>query len=275
MNRIFILALISLALGGCIKKGTDYSALSKDAALSQSITSDVFKTIDNEAKNGNYSSTVGKTDGTYQSQVDTCATITLNTNGGNFPMTLTLDFGSGCTDVYGVNRKGKLICTFSGRYTQQGSVITVTTDNYYVNGYKVEGTKTITNSGRNSDNKMYFTVVDQDGKITHPDGKVSTWTSNYTQTWIAGEGTTGLFGICDDTYSFDGTVQGVAVTGDSYRLQSSSPLIKNACCYWVSGGVIDIYVNNSMVASVNYGDGNCDATATVTYGGKDYVVYIQ
>src|SRR5690242_19681688 len=109
MKRPYLFAIVILAVSffSSCKKQTDYSALSQDAGLTQSLSSDMFKTVDNESKNGSYSGTIGKTDGV--TGTNTCATVTLDINGGNFPMTLTMDFGSGCTDSYGVTRKGKLI----------------------------------------------------------------------------------------------------------------------------------------------------------------------
>lgn len=277
INFALILA-VAITFASCQKDKVDYQKLSEDAALSQSLSSDVFKTVDNEAKSGGDEDLTGKKESIRQSNA-TCATIHLLTTNGNFPDTLIIDFGStGCTDFYGINRKGKLICAFTGPYKAQGTIVTVSTENYIVNGYKVEGVKTITNKGRNTNGKMYFTVVDANGKITKPDGKVVTWTSNYTSTWTKGEDTdfwqVGISGICDDEYAMEGAISGTGSAGDTYSYQSTSPIIKNVCCYYIQQGTLDVYVNGKKVAAVDYGDGTCDSKMVVTYNNKDYVVYM-
>lgn len=53
---------------------------------------------------------------------------------------LTIDFGtSGCTDPKGNVRKGKLIFTYHGKRFMPESTIVTTTENYELNGVKLEG----------------------------------------------------------------------------------------------------------------------------------------
>ena len=76
-----------------------------------------------------------------------CAIYTLDdTIPGEYPKTLTLDFGTGCTSADGIMRKGKLIYVFSDPLLVPGATASVTFDQYVVNGYGVLGTYTITNN---------------------------------------------------------------------------------------------------------------------------------
>ncbi len=86
------------------------------------------------------------------------------------------------------NRTGKVIAHRTGKYRNPGSTTVITTDGYTVDGYLVEGTKTITNLGKNAlDQQQYSVVVS--GEITTPDSDIITWNSSRTRTWIEGADT--------------------------------------------------------------------------------------
>src|SRR5688500_5478315 len=56
---------------------------------------------------------------------------------------LTIDFGtSGCQDLKGNIRTGKLIFTYHGKKFEPVSTVITTTENYFINGVKIEGTRT-------------------------------------------------------------------------------------------------------------------------------------
>ncbi len=274
---LFILTIFILS--SCKKKeAVNYNLLAEDAAISESVANDVFKVVDNESKNGQFGDSVGKTSFTYLSSLDTCAIVTLNTNGGNFPMDLTIDFGSGCTDLYGTVRKGKIKCVYTGPYTNPGDSVIVTAEDYYVNGFKVEGSHIIVNKGRNSDGNLEFSV-DVACAITKPDGGLITWNSQRTNEWTEGESTSwvplGWLSVCDDVYEISGEGEGVTSDGHSYRLVITSPVVKRVCCYWVVQGKVSLEVDGSHVAEVDYGNGACDFSATLIYGNNSYVIVIQ
>src|SRR5262249_48395105 len=106
-----------------------------------------------------------------------CGAVTLTGTAGGWPTAASIDFGSGCLDDHGVMRKGKLSVAYQGAYFTPGSSLTVTTDNFYINGYTVDGTLTITNNGRNSNNNLEFSVEVQQGSILKPDGRLVTFES--------------------------------------------------------------------------------------------------
>ena len=83
--------------------------------------------------------------------------ITIDTIGSL--KTVTVDYGSSncdCND--GKTRRGKIITTFTGFYHAQGTIITHTPVDYYVNDIKIEGTKTVENMGLNTSGQPYFNV---------------------------------------------------------------------------------------------------------------------
>lgn len=250
----------------------------QDNALAQNMFDDVKKVVEQAADDeGNSTSKTGYFFGT-------CASVTINPNWIDstqyWPKTMTIDFGtSNCTGNDGINRRGILTVTLTDRYRNAGSVLTVQPQNYFVNDHQIEGTKTITNNGRNSSNNLSFTVQVSNAKITFPTGGYTTWNSTRTNEWIAGESTTwfanGLSGICDDVYLITGSASGVNRNGLSYSVNITSPLRKELCCRWIVSGSLDIVPSGLLTRSVNFGTGNCDATATVTIAGNTFTVIMN
>jgi hypothetical protein len=289
-SRILMLLAIcgTLYISSCGKKddtnnqNINYSKLAEDSQIAQSMSDDASSQVNNESKGGQYSSNIEKNNGgiaSWTSQMDSCAIITLDPNGGVFPMTLTIDFGStGCTGLDYKTRKGKLTAVFSGRYTDAGSVVTISFDNYYVNGYKVEGTKTITTNGRVGGN-LSFTERDIDGRITKPDGGIITWESTRTNSWVEGELSTGWLGIFDDKYAITGSATGQTSDGTDYEIDITTPLQYEVLCNTtynvVTEGALSYKVEGTEVATLDYGSGTCDRNVVVSYGGNDYTIVIQ
>jgi len=99
-------------------------------------------------------------------QPQTCATVSVTPkDAAQWPKTVTIDFGTaGCTGQNGYLRKGKIIYTLDKKLITTGAVLTITFENYSVNGHKIEGVCTITNNG--SLNGLNVTVKLTNGKIT-------------------------------------------------------------------------------------------------------------
>lgn len=279
---------VALIVAACrIDKKTpvDYQKLASETISTQKLYDDLFKVLDEEAKNGDYSDTLnGKTVIVRKAVSDTCAIVTLDVSGG-FPMTLTIDFGTGCTAVNTVSggtitRRGIVQAVFSGPYDQAGSTVTISPNNYYVNDYKLEGTTTITNAGRNSSNNLEFSVETPNGQVIAPNGNVTTWVSERLHEWIAGENTNiltnGIAGICDDTYLISGYAAGEISDGTTYRIQSGTPLRKEICCRWVTDGTLTYFVNGDELGTLDYATTTCtNPTANFTYGNQTIVIVIQ
>lgn len=67
-----------------------------------------------------------------------------------------MDFGTGCSIVFNgdtIVRSGQIIITVTDRKYVVGSEHIVTFNNFYMNGVKIEGTKTRTNLGMNAENR--------------------------------------------------------------------------------------------------------------------------
>lgn len=189
-----------------------------------------------------------------------CAKITGDINTTTFPKTITVDFGTGCTDPKGVVRSGKLIYTITEKPRVAGSKLTVERSNYMVNGNKVEGTIIFANI-TGTDKVPTWSKAVAGGKITYTDGSVYTFDSQRKMRLVAGLDTPKC---SDDTVEiFEGYKNITKTNGDVLRFAISSSLIKPRTCEYITKGTISI--SGTVVnGTLDFGDGNCDNKGVFT-----------
>lgn len=186
------------------------------------------------------------------------------------PRKMTIDYGKGTLCADGKTRSGRLNVTWTGRYRQTGSVITITPDSFYQSGHKTDGTKTIENKGRNAAGNLHYTVTVINARVTRTDGRILTWNAQRDREWIAGEGT---LTWRDDVYLLTGNASGAGSGGVSYSLNITTPLrVDLGCEYRLTAGIVELVPYGKRMRTVNYGDGTCDNTFTVTIGSKTYTI---
>lgn len=197
-----------------------------------------------------------------------CATIILDTS--VYPRMLTVDFGEeNCLCGDGRYRRGKIIVSFTGRYREEGTMLTHTFDNYFVNDNQVKGTRIVTNEGRNEDDNLYFTI-NVDGQIIKADGSGQiTWISNREREWIEGEDTYEWF---DDVYLITGEGHGKTAAGRNYIVKITNPLRKEIGCRYFVSGTYEFTPEGIPTRIVDFGDGECDKIITVTVNGVTVII---
>lgn len=191
-----------------------------------------------------------------------CATVTVTPQGQTFPKTVVIDYGtSGCTGVLGYTHKGKITYSITNRFIIPGSTIVATFENYSVNGYKVEGTYTVTNA--TTGNAPAITTQVTGGKITYPDG---TWyTHAGLRNFIQTSGVQTLSIAEDDEFSVTGSSSITASDNRKLDATIKTPLLKKFTCPNIVSGTVDFTYNN-VKGLWSYGEGACDKTATITVG---------
>ena len=186
------------------------------------------------------------------------------------PKSVTIDWGNtNCDCNDGKQRRGKIITTFTGKYRDVGTVITHTPVNYYVNDNKIEGTRTVTNMGLNASNQPYFNVS-IDGVVTMSTGEVFTYTSTRVRTWTNGSST--LLTFLDDEYDITGSATATSTSGNGYTATITSPLHIKVGCAFITSGILDFTPTGKLLRTINYGDGTCDTSFTVTVNGVTYTI---
>jgi hypothetical protein len=192
--------------------------------------------------------------------VSSCATVTVSSS--TYPKTITLDYGTGCTNSRGQFKQGKIVIEMSDSLVVAGAVKTITYVDFYVDSVKIDLTAVIKNLGTNSDGNWVLTssysqtttTLDSD-VITEANADTIVWTSGYETTDKS-----------DDIYYRSG--YGSTVVNDtlSYSRNITTPLLIDKSCDYIKSGVVVLTVDSDTII-IDYGDGTCDDTATVTTNG--------
>ena len=277
ITNLAIIAVIGIVvfLSECQKAKLNKETVSaEDNATAENLFTDIFKIIDDMAKN---EPGIGKTG---SSANGSCAIVTLTPPlpDSTFPKTVLIDFGSSnCTGTDGRERRGKIIAVFSGRYYVAGTVITISTDDFYVDDNKIDGIKIITNNGRNSAGNLSFTIKVDDGMIITSSGDTILWETTRTAEWVAGESTTPppITYICDDVYEITGYASGVNRNGREFTMNITQALVKKICCKWIVSGTVEITPKDLNKRTIDFGDGDCDNKATVMIKKRTFNIILR
>jgi hypothetical protein len=208
-------------------------------------------------------------------RVEECPTVTRDETA----KTITLDFGTECVGRYGRTRSGKVLITFNGTFDDDMANRTITFDNYFVDNRQIEGTVLLKNFNRDEQGILSATREVVDYKVTFPGGDSYTMSGSTTRSWISGEGDE-IRG--NEVVQVTGSYEGINSNGVEFKREITTPVIADFAC-WTSGGflrtsgVIQMTITNSVrtrTRTLDYGDGTCDNTATVTVNGKTYTITI-
>ncbi|PKQ70482.1 hypothetical protein [Raineya orbicola] len=260
-----LLFVVSLAFVGCRKKQEplfDQSSVDNAQADAQfndldNIVSDVM------LENNNNLRTTDEGISERTLRFRNCGIVTINA----VTKTIVIDFGTGTTCNDGRTRRGKIIINYTGGYMTPGSVITTTTQDYYVNDVKVEGVKVVTNVTQ-PDQVPTHTVSVRNGKLTFPDGTTFTWQTDRVRVWQQGYGDLNPY---NEVIQITGTASGTNRRGVNFTAEITVPIVVKTEC-WLQGirkPVSGVYVVTSENAqkTVDFGNGTCDRIVTVTITG--------
>jgi hypothetical protein len=229
-----------------------------DAVLSEAIFDDAFASLE-------IASVMAEIGAKSATVIDTCPLVTITSSGPDFwPRNVVIDYGDACTGLNEVVRSGKIIITISGPRRETGSQRTLMFDDYYVNGARVEGTKTVTNLGPNDNENVVFSVVLSGGKITFADDKTITREFDREREYIAGYDT--WWTPWDDICLITGMATGMNLDGKGYTHTIINALEWQAACRFLVSGSIQFDIEGIEPFVLDYGDGDCDAYATLSRG---------
>ncbi len=262
MKRSIAVACFALvALVSCRKEKEEAvdNTVARDNSTSEVYFNDLLKVVDDVANS---------TEGIRGDGLGCIDELTVDTESS--PMTMMIDFGSdNCVGSDGRIRKGKIYVTFTGRYRDEGTVITITPDNYSVNGYLIEGQKVVTNLGPDENGHLHFSV-NVNGTLTAPGGAYTTqWSAQRVRTWLEGSET---YTIWDDVYEITGSGSGTNRFGAAYTILIVSPLRIEIGCPWIVSGGIRISPQQAAVRTLNFGSGDCNEGFTVEVNGNSYAI---
>ncbi len=272
-----LVAIVGTSIfSSCKKKDTDEQDKDTSSAYDQSLASttvnDMTSISDEAGKT--YSVSSFKTENTEGLLSVSCATITLDTLAA--AKTITVNFGTtNCICLDGRSRRGSLIISFTGRYRDSLTLITVSPQNYFVNDNQVTGYKTIKNKGHNAANHLVYEVNANIQIIKANGAGTISWQSTRQREWINGESSPSWL---DDIYSITGNASGTSANGNSFTSIITSPLIRNmalGCRRHFTQGVLEHSPSGKATRYINYGNGACDDQAVVTINGTSYTITLQ
>jgi hypothetical protein len=218
----------------------------------------------------------GKSSESFKSFLPSCAIATWTYTDGTF--TGTIDFGTeGCTLENGNVLKGKITISFSGNFMTPEHTITYSFDQFYHNGKKIQGSKTINRSLKSTEllaaiHPAFTYAVDM--TVTFEDGSVYTRTGNLVKEMVEGYDTKGNWN--DNVFLVTGNSTTTMPNGDTSSSTIKTPLRYEMACkkpFPVSGTVLK--VKNGVETLVDYGTGECDNLASVTVGGVTTTIELK
>jgi hypothetical protein len=260
-SLFLIMILLGFMVSSCQKSNPlDDSSVeaADDAMLAEAVFDDVFASLE-------IATVLAEDMKKSGAVIDTCPLVEVTfPELGPWPVIVVIDYGTGCEGLYDVVRSGKIILTLSAPRQETGSVRTLTFENYYVNGARVEGTTVVTNTGLNNNSNVVFSVVLTGGKITFSDSKfiereferAREYTAGYLTWWTP----------WDDKCLITGVAAGTNLNGISYTALVKNPLEWQADCRFLVSGTIEFEVEGIEPFELDYGSGECDAIATLSRG---------
>ncbi len=205
-----------------------------------------------------------------------CAIITIDTAenpGVATPNVYTIDFGTGCLGNDGKTREGIIEITATGPYLSTGTIITITPQGYKVNGNEVQGYRKVTNLGENSNGQPTFSVEVNGTILLANNGGTIQWNANRVRTWISGFNTPLLF--IDDEFGLSGTSSGTRVNGLSWTSTINNQLLYRHSCRQIVSGTMTLVPEDRPDRLIDFGDGTCDNSASVTINGNTFTFTVQ
>lgn len=278
MKNLFSISFVALSLFlagfiSCTKNDEAPTLAAEEAnAMAENESNRVIQSVNNQATGAGlmgYSADIRDLD----DFLPECATVTIDTV--NSFRTITIDFGSEpclCDEWDNRYRQGIVTATWTGAYKDSGTVVTITTTDYYQGVLpsqmnKFDFFKTVTNMGHNDNGNLHFAIDVSSAVITLWTGENITWTSQRDREWIEGSSTPLPF---DDKYSITGSAAGTDRLGQPFTVNITSSLIFKFGCPWIVQGTLEIQHGSNPVAVLDYGEGTCDNDATVTIDGVTY-----
>lgn len=195
-------------------------------------------------------------------RVNECPDVSIESEDGAYPKTITLNYGDGTTLENGHVLSGVIVIEISGpRASETYSREVVYTD-FGVDSLTVNGSSLVARN-RAEDEFRTFTT---DMAFTLADGKVINRSSERVWEWLEGMDTDE--DQTDDVIQITGVVNAENSDGDTYKKEIVEPLIRLGDCRFIVQGVVEIWLNETLISSMDYGNGECNNMAILTKDGE-------
>jgi len=173
------------------------------------------------------------------------------------------DFEKNCTTKQGFLVSGKIISVITVDPVNFTANIRHTFEDFYLEGNKIEGTlevmKLFVNAyGNPQANKTFdLSIYKKDGTVVSMKGKQE-------REWIEGLATRDH---ADDVFLINGSYAITDQKGGVYTHRTKEPLRRELSCKHIVKGTVE-FVKESRTIVLDFGNGECDALATIEINGK-------
>ena len=183
----------------------------------------------------------------------------------------TIDFGDGCELRNGNVLSGIIFMSYEKDMEAASKTISVSLQDFMFNDVSVEGSKSIVRMRSNDTGNPQGTAT-ANLEAVWPDGESASFSGTRTREWIEGFGT-GFWG--DNVFLITGNGTFTNKAGNVYTKEITTPLRREMACRFIVSGVLEIS-RNDLMASLDFGDGSCDAVGLLTQpDGTEKEVYLR
>jgi hypothetical protein len=198
-----------------------------------------------------------------------CAVVTIELT--ETTKNVTLNFGEDCEMPNGNTVSGTIYVSYSRDMQAASNTISLSLEDFVFNGVAVEGSASIVRV-RSNENGNPQGTANATFTSTWPDGNTTSYTGTRTREWIEGFGT-GFWG--DNVFLITGKRTYVSRAGNEFIKEVITPLRREMSCRFIVSGVLEIS-RFGNTASLDFGDGSCDAKGTLTYAdGTEEEIFLR
>ena len=172
----------------------------------------------------------------------------------------TIDFGEGCELPNGNILSGIIFISYSKDMEMATKTISISLENFTFNEVAVEGSASVERMRSNANGNPESNASWQFNAVW-PDSDTASFTGSRTREWIEGYGS-GFWG--DNVFLITGMGTYTGKLGNVFSKEVTTPLRREWSCRFIVSGVLEIS-RNGNTASLDFGDGSCDAIGSLTY----------
>jgi len=172
----------------------------------------------------------------------------------------TIDFGAGCELPNGNILSGIIYLSYLKDMELATKTLSLSLENFTFNGVAIEGSASIERM-RANENGNPQSVANSNFNAVWPDESTASFSGTRTREWIEGF-STGFWG--DNVYLITGNGTFTGKMGNVFSKETLTPLRRELSCRFIVSGILQIS-RNDATASLDFGDGSCDAKGILTY----------
>ncbi len=198
-------------------------------------------------------------------------TVSIDTAATGYPITISIDYGDSTVTNHNRVISGLVTIEITGPKDTDGSSRNITFTNCAVDSVGIEGTLSETFNGDNSSTRVLTTTSNV--TYTMPDGSTVTREGSDVREWLQGLDTTA--DRSDDMIQITGILKVTTSAGDVYTREITDPLIRLGDCFNPVQGIVEYRSGDTVLATLDYGTGECDNLANLTTDGTTVEIELR